>query len=138
MWIFTTDGFYSITKSHRKDGKLQVRSRDRDELAAFRKLVRKANRTLRRLAIKTDFLADYPFRIFVTQRELAKTMSYLARRIDYHNFKNAATKKRPYWFGLLSTIWATGYRWYAGKEEGDKIGLPLFTGDRKEDQCKQD
>jgi hypothetical protein len=96
MWIFTTTGFVSAVY---KDGALQVRTRDR--------------RSLKPLAKQTDAgivatpLADYPYRIAITNEEFAKWISAQALAIDYKNFKSEVADTLGYSFAKpLNQVWS--------------------------------
>ena len=96
MWIFTTTGFVSAVY---KDGALQVRARDR--------------KSLQPLAIATGAtvvatpLADYPYRISITNEQFASWVNQQALSIDYKNFKSEVADTRGYGFAKpLNQVWS--------------------------------
>ena len=96
MWIFTTTGFVSAVH---KDGALQVRARDR--------------RSLQPLAKQTDTkiistpLADYPYRIAITNEQFSKWVMHQAMSIDYKNFKSEVAETLGYGFAKpLNQVWS--------------------------------
>jgi hypothetical protein len=60
MWVFTTSGFVSAVY---KDGAIQVRARDRKSLEPLAKQTG--------AAIVATPLADYPYRIAITNEQFA-------------------------------------------------------------------
>ena len=81
MWIFTEDGFYSVTRSKEQPEKIQIRARARKHLEILKRKFK-----LKRKILETP-AADYRFRIIVGRRAAAEIMFDLAYRIDYSNFK---------------------------------------------------
>ena len=77
MWIFTTTGFVSAVY---KDGALQVRSRDRRSLQPLAKQTG--------ADIVATPLADYPYRIAITNEQFSQWVAAQALAIDYKNFKS--------------------------------------------------
>jgi UDP-3-O-acyl-N-acetylglucosamine deacetylase len=96
MWVFTTSGFLSAVY---KDGALQVRARDRKSLDA---LAKSTGATI----IATP-LADYPYRIAITNQQFSNWLSQQARAIDYKNFKSEVADTRGYGFAKpLNQVWS--------------------------------
>jgi UDP-3-O-acyl-N-acetylglucosamine deacetylase len=96
MWIFTTSGFLSAVY---KDGALQVRARDRKSLGA---LVTATGATI----IATP-LADYPYRIAITNEQFSNWLSQQVIAIDYKNFKSEIADTRGYGFAKpLNKVWS--------------------------------
>ena len=77
MWLFTTSGFVSAVY---KDGALQVRARDRKSLQPLA--------TATGATVVATPLADYPYRISVTNEQYAAWVNQQALSIDYKNFNS--------------------------------------------------
>jgi hypothetical protein len=96
MWVFTTSGFVSAVY---KDGALQVRARDR------RSLIPLAKQTGAEI-IATP-LADYPYRIAITNEQFAGWVNQQALSIDYKNFKSEVADTLGYGFAKpLNQVWS--------------------------------
>lgn len=96
MWVFTTSGFVSAVF---KDGALQVRARDRKSLASLSKETG--------AEIITTPLADYPYRIAITNEQFAKWITAQAMAVDYKNFKFEVADTRGYGFAkALNKVWS--------------------------------
>ncbi len=96
MWVFTTSGFVSAVY---KDGALQVRARDRKSLEALSKETH--------AGIIATPLADYPYRIAITNEQFSKWLSKQAMSVDYKNFKSEIADTRGYGFAKpLNKVWS--------------------------------
>lgn len=96
MWIFTTTGFVSAVH---KDGALQVRARDRKSLQPLVKAT-----TAKVVATP---LADYPYRISITNEQFAGWVNQQALSIDYKNFKSEVADTLGYGFAKpLNQVWS--------------------------------
>ena len=96
MWVFTSSGFLSAVH---KDGALQVRARDRKSLDALAKSTG--------AAIIATPLADYPYRIAITNEQFSNWLSQQALAIDYKNFKSEIADTRGYDFAKpLNKVWS--------------------------------
>lgn len=96
MWVFTTSGFISAVY---KDGALQVRAWDRKSLEHL------AKETSHEI-ISTP-LADYPYRIAITNEQSALWVSKQAMSVDYKNFKSEIADTRGYDFAKpLNKVWS--------------------------------
>jgi hypothetical protein len=96
MWVFTTSGFVSAVY---KDGALQVRARDRKSLTALAKQTS--------AEIIATPLADYPYRIAITNEQFAGWITQQALAIDYKNFKSEIAVTRGYSFAMpLNKVWS--------------------------------
>jgi D-Tyr-tRNAtyr deacylase len=87
MWLFTTQGFYSVVAHRRAPDKLIVRSRAREDLEALREQIPN-------LRVFSDQTADYRWRAVVTRAEWVAAVAQLATDIDYDNFKNAVAGRQ--------------------------------------------
>ena len=96
MWVFTTSGFVSAVF---KDGAIQVRARDRKSLEP---LVKQTG-----AAIVATPLADYPYRIAITNEQFASWVSQVALSVNYKNFKSEIADTRGYGFAKpLNQAWS--------------------------------
>jgi UDP-3-O-acyl-N-acetylglucosamine deacetylase len=96
MWVFTTSGFVSAVY---KDGAIQVRARDRKSLEPLAKQTG--------VAIVTTPLADYPYRIAITNEQFAIWVNQQALSIAYKNFKSEVADTRGYGFAKpLNQVWS--------------------------------
>ena len=100
MWIYTTDGAYSVV---RKDWGLMVRSRVKGDLEKlFPKKIH------HRIILTPD--ADYLYRILVSRDAFEEAMIKAMRRIDYFNFKDTVHKKDKRRVAYYTRIWAIMYQ----------------------------
>ena len=96
MWVFTTSGFVSAVY---KDGAIQVRARDRKSLEPLAKQTG--------AAIVATPLADYPYRIAITNEQFAIWVNQQALSIAYKNFKSEVADARGYGFAKpLNQVWS--------------------------------
>jgi UDP-3-O-acyl-N-acetylglucosamine deacetylase len=96
MWVFTTSGFVSAVY---KDGALQVRARDRKSLEVLSKETAAT-------VIATP-LADYPYRIAITNEQFSKWLTQQVIAVDYKNFKSEIAITRGYGFAKsLNKVWS--------------------------------
>ena len=96
MWVFTTTGFVSAVY---KDGALQVRARDRRSLSALSKDTG--------ASIVATPLADYPYRMAITNEQFSKWLQAQVLGINYKNFKSEVADSRGYGFAKpLNQVWS--------------------------------
>jgi hypothetical protein len=96
MWVFTTSGFVSAVY---KDGAIQVRARDRRSLTPLAKQTG--------AEIIATPLADYPYRIAITNEQFASWVSKQAMAVDYKNFKSEVADTLGYDFAKpLNQVWS--------------------------------
>ena len=106
MWVFTTSGFLSAVF---KDGALQVRARDRKSLDALAKSTG--------ATITATPLADYPYRIAITNEQFASWVNQQALSIAYKNFKSEVADTRGYGFAKpLNKVWSVMHEVQDSKE----------------------
>lgn len=87
MWLFTTQGFYSVV-AHREDpDALIVRGRSRDDLEALRQQIPD-------LEPFEDPAADYRHRAYVSRAEWLAAVAQLTCEVDYDNFKSAVAERQ--------------------------------------------
>jgi hypothetical protein len=100
MWLFTTQGFYSVVAHRRDRDRLIVRARAREDLEALREQIPE-------LRIHSDPDADYRWRAVVTRAEWVAVVAELATELDYDNFKRAvATRQGRERERLYHRVWA--------------------------------
>ena len=87
MWLFTTQGFYSVVAHRRDSDRLLVRARAREDLEALREQIPG-------LRITSDREADYRWRTVVSRAEWVAAVAILAASIDYDNFKAAVAERQ--------------------------------------------
>jgi hypothetical protein len=87
MWLFTTQGFYSVVAHRRDPDKLIVRARAREDLEALR-------RQIPELRVFSDRGADYRWRTVVTRAEWVAAVAQLAEELDYDNFKRGVASRQ--------------------------------------------
>ena len=87
MWLFTTQGFYSVVAHRRDPDRLLVRARAREDLEALRDQIPD-------LRIASDRTADYRWRAVVTRAEWVAAIAQLATEIDYDNFKSSVADRQ--------------------------------------------
>jgi hypothetical protein len=80
MWLMTKHGFYSIVE--RQPGEFHIRSRERDDL---QNLVDRV--PLPGAKIFDTPEADYAARIVTDRDTVSTVMAFLAKSLDYSNFK---------------------------------------------------
>jgi UDP-3-O-acyl-N-acetylglucosamine deacetylase len=96
MWVFTTSGFVSAVY---KDDAMQIRARDRKSLEELSMQTG--------AAITATPLADYPYRIAITNEQFAVWVSQQALAVDYKNFKTEVADTRGYGFAKpLNQVWS--------------------------------
>lgn len=111
MWIFTTLGFFSITKAHPEewdypvpDGSLQVRARVKDDLFNMLDAVGSNADVLQ------TFNRDYPYRTFLPPETVAKFLAEYTEDLEYNNFKDEVAKVQGYHRSkLYSKVWSVMY-----------------------------
>lgn len=114
MWIFTTQGFYSVVE-HREDaGKLIVRARTREDIEALRA-------QLPDLEPFEDPAADYRWRAELDKGEWIAALALLASAVNYPNFKSAvASKQDSRRAALYGRVWSTLLELQTDEESNDE------------------
>lgn len=107
MWMANQYGWFSITQATdpAQAHKLQVRARDREQLAAFMHAHSIAG------GIVETPRADYPFRVYLPANVVARIVSAEVKAIDYSNFKDQAAKVnggRSRFVDFLHKVWSNG------------------------------
>jgi hypothetical protein len=108
MWIMSRTGFFSVV-AHRDDPALVlVRARDLGQL----KRLSAENPTGPFEIVETPH-ADYPVRTTLTKDRFETIVTWLARSIDYDNFKNAVHVDPDCsddYHDFLGKVWSAGRR----------------------------
>ena len=100
MWVFTTQGFYSVVAHRRDPGKVLVRARAREDLEALREQIPD-------LRIYEDADADYRYRAVVNHADWIAAVAILTAGIDYPNFKAAVAERQgPERERIYARVWA--------------------------------
>lgn len=103
MWLFTTLGFFSCTRSAEEPDKFQIRAREKTDLQGL----------IASLGIPGELIetprADYRWRIIVDPETFKAVVAELVRRIDYTNFKDAVhhAENQERKAGPYMRVWAT-------------------------------
>lgn len=99
MWLFTTQGFYSVVAHRDEPDKLLVRSRAREDIEAL-------HRQIPDLEPFEDPDADYRWRAVVSRAEFERAVTQLVAAIDYPNFKSAVGDRHsPERSALYEEVW---------------------------------
>lgn len=120
MWLFTTLGFFSCTRSKDEPDKIQMRARERGDLENLVEV----------FGISSEIIetrgADYRWRLIVTETTFQNTVRELAKRVDYSNFKDEVhstpgqeRKASPY-----LRVWSA----MAGLQDGSAGRAPAVAG----------
>ncbi len=91
MWLFTTIGFFSVTRdtSTPNSKRLQVRARVKGDLDLLR------SSFLPELTPTIQLPArDYPYRGYCSKEQMGAAMLEISMAIDYTNFKSEVTRKQ--------------------------------------------
>ena len=103
MWSFTKNSFVSIVQHRELPDDVLVRSRLKKHLE--RLFPDKAKE------IYADGGADYKYRLLISKKELADTVSaYILHDLDYGNFKASQEADDPAWKRFLLAVWSEGLR----------------------------
>lgn len=103
MWVFTTDGFYSVVQDRNDPERLVVRSRWREDLVNF---LRRIGRKDLLKNILESAMTDYEFRVFVPRIYWAEFLRLHSSIMDYHNFKDEVHLIDPERSHLYSKVWS--------------------------------
>jgi hypothetical protein len=87
MWLFTTQGFYSVVAHRRHQDRLIVRGRTSEDLEALRAQIPE-------LRIFSDSRADYRWRAVVTRAEWVAAVAQLPEELDYDSSKRAVAARQ--------------------------------------------
>ena len=102
MWLFTTDGFYSVVQDTYDNTKVIVRARTKEDI------LRLAHKLGGEITVRHTPTADYEWRIHMSRILWGTYLGTALAEIDYPNFKNAvASKMEPGRAGLYQRVWAT-------------------------------
>jgi 8-oxo-dGTP pyrophosphatase MutT (NUDIX family) len=89
MWLFTTQGFYSVVSGQEFGEELQVRARAAGDLDRLRRSF------LPMLGPNFSLPGrDYPWRALAKRDDFAACVSAIAEAIDYSNFKSAVAQRQ--------------------------------------------
>lgn len=107
MWVFTSTGFYSISKSkYCREGELAVRARAPEDLTVF----------LEKTGFSTEILefpdADYPHRVHAPVEVVQAFLQQEVASLNYNDFKHACFETNPKRGRALGAIWEAAWRWW--------------------------
>ena len=100
MWIYLTEGAFSIVAHRDKPDHLLVRSRHPNS-------IRRAFPHAKQYYIQD---ADYPYRADIRRNHVAEFLIQRLTLMTYDNFKNTVVNDEDY-SNLLNKIWATHFNW---------------------------
>ena len=89
MWVFTTQGFYSVVADRNDPGQVLVRGRAREDLEALKGQIAD-------LEIFEDRAADYRWRAYVSREQWRDAVAQIAEEIDYPNYKDAVAERQSH------------------------------------------
>ena len=88
MWLFTTDGFYSVVTAEEFGEDIQIRARAEADLNRLRE------RWLPELGPSMGIPnRDYPWRAFTTREAFGQCLAQITLNLDYDNFKDAVAQR---------------------------------------------
>ena len=100
MWVFTQNGFLSAVRTSTGSGDFKVRARDRDSLVALSDFAG--------VDISASPLADYPYRVIVSELVLGGFLLNEIAAADYTNYKSRVSVTRGTKFAhACSSVWST-------------------------------
>ena len=100
MWVFTTEGFFSVVAHRTQPDSVLVRTRVREDLVALAGHVPT-------LTIVEDGDADYRWRAVMKRSDWEGAVARLAAGIDYDNFKGAVARRSGKdRAGLYGDVWS--------------------------------
>ena len=99
MWIYLTEGAFSIVAHRNKPDHLLVRSRHPNT-------IKRAFPDAEQYYIQD---ADYPYRADILREDVAEFLSHRLKHMNYDNFKNTVLDYS--YSRLLGKVWATYFNW---------------------------
>ena len=100
MWVFTQKGFLSAVRTSTGSGDFKVRARDRESLLDLS--------TLAEVEIIATPLADYPYRVIVSELVLGGFLMNELAAADYTNYKSRVSATRGTKFAhACGSVWST-------------------------------
>ena len=87
MWLFTTEGFFSVVADREDPDRLLVRARSQDDIEALHRLLPE----IEPFSLEHS---DYRWRAYVSRADWQSAMSQLVEELDYENFKNALSDRQ--------------------------------------------
>ena len=113
MWLYTKIGMFSVVKERGTD-RIAIRARRRSHLLELKESI---PHKLRRLieVIGPHETRDYKWRIAVPRWAWEEIALYLARGVNYENFKDTCEGDRDYHDKMLTPTWALARRYQDGQ-----------------------
>jgi hypothetical protein len=117
MWVFTTDGFYSVVEHREHPSLLLVRARDEGDLQRLRKHLVTTHGLSATIQHTPD--GDYAWRMTVPRDLWTSYLQDAVEAIEYRNFKDAVTLRQGWQrSSLYHNVWATMMQL---QHEGDDV-----------------
>jgi hypothetical protein len=91
MWLFTTDGFYSVVEDRNDPSMLVVRARVELDALTLQSRLQDQRVYVR---VKHTPAADYAYRLFVPRQAWSVYLQNAVEAIDYPNFKDAVRREQ--------------------------------------------
>lgn len=129
MWIFTRDGFFSVTTDKRTNGEnVMVRARVRGDLENLQTVI--DSQDLEFPPILESERADYRYRMIIPRLWWVGYVAQAAQDIDYTNVKGTlAPKEDPKRHTAMLKVWSAMY----ALQPGGRRGWDLAEWDRLPD-----
>jgi hypothetical protein len=115
MWIFTKEGFFSVTELPQSRDVVLIRARTREDLEAL--IGGMYNEACwHRFPILETPTSDYRWRAVLNRDEVADHVSGLVRTIDYDNVKDSIDKGDQRRHTAMVRVWAAMLTLQDGEE----------------------
>src|SRR5581483_2773487 len=88
MWLFTTQGFYSVVEDRADSDRLLIRARAQEDLEALKQQIPDLQ------IQETRQGHEYRWRALVTRDQWVEAVAQLAGEIDYDNFKDTVAERQ--------------------------------------------
>ena len=119
MWLYTTQGFYSIVhKPPCKKDELLVRARCKEDIEKLGTLLRDKLKFNGKIIESPK--ADYAYRMIVPRETWASFMASTAMELDYGNFKDTIPIKDHLRHDAYFDCWKVMYDWQKDLKKFDR------------------
>lgn len=107
MWVFTTEGFYSVVENDEDPSMLTVRTRTVQDAANLQDRLQDIRCYVE---VKASPHRDYGWRLIVPRQKWAVYLQNMVENIDYTNFKDKVhevqgDKRADVYLDVWSTMW---------------------------------
>ena len=116
MWLFTPQGFFSISQPRDEPSRVQVRARKEAHIRALAEHIRD-DVVADSVVVEVNPKRDYKYRLHMPKDVFANWMSTYVEKLDYDNFKmttlHRAREKNENddYCDLLHDIWHLGFKY---------------------------